>query len=99
MPFELTNVPVSFQNFINDVLRQHLDEFLTTYLDDVLVFSSTLIEHKTHVRKTLKLLRVNGLHLKSKKCEFYQTRIEYLGFIVFEQEIFMDPKKVKAIEK
>src|SRR5215213_167295 len=98
MPFELTNAPINFQNFINDVLRQHLDQFLTAYLDDVLIFNNTLTEHKTHVRKTLKLLTANDLHLKSKKCEFYQIRVEYLEFIISESEIFMNLDKVVAIK-
>jgi hypothetical protein len=99
MPFELTNASTSFQNFINDVLRQHLDEFLTAYLDDILIYSDTLAEHKTHVRKTLELLAAHDLHLKLEKCEFYQIKIEYLEFVISEKEISIDSKKIAAIKK
>src|SRR5947209_4884714 len=99
MPFGLTNAPASFQNFINDVLRQHLDDFLTTYLDDILMYSNTLTEHKIHVRKIIELLIANDLHLKLEKCEFYQTKVEYLEFIISEKEVFMDFNKVTAIRE
>src|SRR5438874_6482366 len=99
MPFGLTNAPASFQNFINDALRQHLDDFLTAYLDDILIYSNTLTEHKAHVRKTLELLGANGLHLKPEKCEFYRTKVEYLGFVISEKGISMDPRKVAAVKE
>ena len=99
MLFGLTNASASFQNFINDVLRQHLDDFLTAYLDDILVYSNTLTEHKIHVRKTLELLTVNGLHLKLEKCEFYRTKIEYLEFVISEEGISMDSRKIAAIRE
>src|SRR5438270_3389379 len=99
MPFGLTNAPASFQNFINDALRQHLDDFLTAYLDDILIYSNTLIEHKAHVRKTLKLLGAHDLYLKPKKCEFYQTKVEYLRFVISEGGILIDPKKITAVKE
>src|SRR5438874_11264910 len=99
MLFELTNALASFQNFINDTLRQYLDDFLTTYLDDILIYSNTLTEHKVHVRKTLELLGANDLHLKPEKCEFYQTKVEYLGFVISEKEISMNLRKVIVIKE
>ena len=99
MPFSLTNAPASFQNFINDTLQQHLNNFLTAYLDDILIYSNTLTEHKVHVRKTLELLNANGLCLKPEKCKFYRTKIEYLGFVISEEGISMDPRKIAAIKE
>src|SRR5438270_13875583 len=99
MPFGLTNAPASFQNFINDALRQHLDDFLTAYLDDILIYSNTLTEHKAHVRKTLELLGANGLHLKPEKCEFYRTKVEYLGFVISEEGISINSRKVAAVKE
>ena len=49
MPFGLTNAFATFQNFINDVLRPFLDLFVTAYLDDILIFSENLKDHKRHV--------------------------------------------------
>ena len=53
MPFGLTNAPATFQAMINHVLREHLDDYVFAYLDDILVYSNTLEEHKEHVRKVL----------------------------------------------
>ena len=58
MPFGLTNAPATFQNFINDVLRPFLDLFVTAYLDDILIFSESLKEHKRHVRQVLAAQRI-----------------------------------------
>src|SRR2546423_1242089 len=99
MPFELTNAPATFQNFINDVLRQHLDDFLTAYLDDILIYSDILTKHKTYIRKTLELLTANNLHLKPEKCEFYKIKIEYLGFVISKKKIVITQKKIVAIKK
>ena len=99
MLFELTNALASFQNFINDILRQHLDDFLTTYLDDILIYSNTLTKHKIYVRKTLELLDVNDLHLKLEKCEFYKIKIEYLEFVIFEKKISMNLRKITVIKE
>jgi hypothetical protein len=71
MPFGLTNAPASFQHFINDVLRPYLDVFVTANLDDILIFSDNLDEHRKHILKVLEALSEPGLHLKPEKCEFH----------------------------
>src|SRR5215475_10889000 len=97
MPFGLTNAPADFQAFINDVLRPHLNYFCSAYLNDILVYSNSLDEYKTYVRRVLDLLLANGLHLNLEKCEFYRTKVNYLGIIISEKGISMDPAKVAAI--
>ena len=97
MPFGLTNAPATFQNLMNDIFREFLDDFAIVYLDDILIFSQTLEEHKRHVRLVLERLRANGLFAKPEKCSFYQDEIDYLGYIVSANGIKMDPKKVSAI--
>jgi hypothetical protein len=64
MPFGLTNAPADFQRFKNDVLSPFLDRFTTAYLDDILIYSETLEEHKDHIRQVLEALSKAGLHLK-----------------------------------
>ena len=71
MPFGLTNAPMSFQHFINDTLRDFLDVFCTEYLNDILIYSDSLTEHKTHMKQVLRKLEEAGLYLKPKKCEFH----------------------------
>ena len=53
MPFGLCNAPGTFQHYLNDTFRDFLDEFLMVYLDDMLIYSDTLKEHREHVRKVL----------------------------------------------
>ena len=82
MPFGLCNAPSDFQALINDVLRPYLDVFCTAYLDDILIYSDNLIEHKAQVRQVLSALRKAGLHLQPEKCKFHQTEVKYLGLII-----------------
>jgi hypothetical protein len=97
MPFGLTNAPASFQHFINDVLRPYLDVFVTAYLDDMLIYSNNLNEHRNHVLKVLEALSKADLHLKPEKYEFHQQEVKYLGFIISTNRTKMDLAKVATI--
>ena len=98
MPFGLTNAPATFQHFMHDIFRDYLDLFLVVYLDDLLIYTNgTLEEHATHVRLVLERLRKEKLYAKAEKCEFHQTTVEFLGFIISPDGVTMDPKKVDAI--
>jgi hypothetical protein len=97
MPFGLTNAPADFQAFINDVLRPFLDRFCTAYLDDILIYSETIEEHREHIKQILDALSKAGLHLKPEKCKFYQMEVKYLGLLVGRNGIKMDPSKVQTI--
>jgi len=97
MPFGLTNAPSDFQALINDVLCTYLDDFCTALLEDIIIHSHTLKEHKERVYKVLQALSQAGLHLKPKKCHFHEQEVKYLGFIITTKEIRMDPEKVSCI--
>ena len=97
MPFGLCNGPASFQNFINDTLREYLDVFCTAYLDDILIYSETAEEHEQHVKLILEKLRKAGLQVDITKCEFEVESVEYLGLVVTTEGTRMDPKKVETI--
>lgn len=71
MLFVLTNVLASFEHFINNVQFLFLEWFITTYIDDILIYSDSLEKHQGHVQSLLEELSKAGLHLKSKKCEFH----------------------------
>ena len=64
MPFGLKNAPATFQHFINDVLSDYLDDFVISYIDDILIYSNTLEEHHVHVKKVLRKLLENHLVVK-----------------------------------
>src|SRR5690606_15481279 len=67
MPFGLTNAPADFQYFIKDTLRPFLDQYCTAYLDDILIYSNNIDEHRDHVKQVLEALSAVGLYLKPEK--------------------------------
>lgn len=104
MPFGLNGAPASFQRYINEALREYLDDFCSAYVDDVLVFTNgDEEEHQRHVRLVLKKLEKAGLGLDIDKCEFSVKETKYFGFIISSDgensSVKMDPAKVKAISE
>ena len=97
IPFGLTNAPAVFQRFMNDIFHDLLDVNVVVYLDDILIYSDDMDQHKAHVREVLKRLRANGLYAGAQKCEFHKDTVEYLGYILSPDGLRMDPAKVKAI--
>ena len=67
MPFGLTNAPATYQRFVNDTLREFLDVFCVSYLDDILIYSNNLEEHHKQVRQVLNKLLDAGLYVKPEK--------------------------------
>lgn len=100
-PFGLAGAPATFQRYINSTLGDILEDFVTAYLDDVLVFSTgSKKDHMTKVKEVLKRLSKAGLNLDLKKCEFAVKEVKYLGFIVEAGVgIKADPEKVRAIRE
>ena len=97
MPFGLTNAPATFQRLMNDVLRENLDDFVTVYLDDILIFSKSDDEHARHLQWVLGKLREHGLFAKRTKCAFGLDSVEYLGHVVTAERISPDTAKIEAI--
>ena len=106
VPFGLCNAPASFQTYINDSLgRDILDQYVTAYIDDVLIYSNSLEEHRAHVRTVLQRLLAAGLQIDINKCEFEVQSTKYLGMIIsgcstdgsVPGSIQMDPAKIEAM--
>jgi hypothetical protein len=99
-PFGLTGAPATFQRYINNTLREFLDEFCSVFIDDILIYSSgSLADHRKKVRKVMKRLQDAGLQVDIDKCEFETTTVKYLGFIVEAGKgIRVDPTEITAIE-
>ena len=98
MPFGLTNAPAVFMDLMNRVCRPYLDQFVIVFIDDILIYSRSKEEHGQHLRKILETLRTEKLYAKFSKCEFWIRRVEFLGHVVSEEGIHVDPSKIKAIE-
>ena len=98
MPFGLTNAPATFQQLMENCLGDLNLNWCIIYLDDVIIFSKTPKEHIQRLRGVFQKLWEAGLKLKPSKCEFFRTRISYLGHIVSKDGIETDPKKVTAIK-
>jgi hypothetical protein len=99
MPFRLTNAPATFQEQINNVLREYLDIFAIAYLDDILIYSKTLEEHKKHVRTILTTLLKEKLYLNRRKCEFHVKSTTFLSFVVEPGIIKINPVKINHIKE
>lgn len=100
MFFGLTNSPSTFQTMMNDIFQDLIMEgVVCVYLDDILIFTKTIEEHRRITRIVLERLRKHKLFLKHDKCEFEATTIEYLGLIISEGEIRMDPVKVAGVSE
>ncbi|GMG38844.1 unnamed protein product [[Candida] boidinii] len=98
MPFGLTNAPATFQYLMNSVLKEYINDFVTVYLDDILIYSNTVKEHDEHIAKVLQNLRENKLIAKQSKCEFYYSQIKFLGYVIGEGYIQTDPDKITAVK-
>jgi len=99
MPFELINASTTCQEMINDALRQYLNIFVIAYLDDIMIYSTTLKKHVQHVSQIMECLKRRNLRLKSEKCEFHQEKVDFLEFVVERHEIRMNPKKIRAVKE
>ncbi|ROL53801.1 Transposon Tf2-6 polyprotein [Anabarilius grahami] len=97
MPYGLVNAPSVFQDFIHEVLREFLNRFVLVYIDDILIYSRSLAEHRHHVAEVLTRLRQFHLFLKAEKCSFHQPSVHFLGYIIDHSGIRMDERKVESI--
>jgi transposase InsO family protein len=97
LSFGLTNAPATFQSVMNHVFRPYLGKFVLVYMDDILVFSATPKEHEQHLRAVLELLREHQLYVKRSKCSFNQPELGFLGHIVGQSGLQVDPKKVQSV--
>lgn len=97
MPMGLTNAPATFQSMIDHTLRPFLDKFAFVYIDDILIYSKTLEEHKRHVHQVLQKLADANLSVHPGKSEFHVQKTIFLGFEITPGEIRMEPEKITAV--
>ena len=97
MPFGLMNAPASFQGLMNQLLRDLIPTQCQVYLDDVIIFSRTLEDHRRKLKAVFKRLREAGLKLNPEKCKFMQTSVGYLGHVISKGAIHTDPEKTEKV--
>ena len=88
-----------FMRVMNDVFRPYIDYFVIVYLDDILIFSRRWEDHIKHVKIVFELLKKENLYVNLSKCEFGKTSQVYLGYIVGNGQLKIDPTKVEFIAK
>ena len=97
MPFGLSNAPATFQSAMHSLFHDLLDKFVIVYLDDILIYSPTIQSHQRHLDIVLSRLTNHKWYCKLKKCDFAQTSVEYLGHIISNGTIAIDPNKMKTV--
>ncbi|KAK3544055.1 hypothetical protein QTP86_000399 [Hemibagrus guttatus] len=97
MPFGLTNAPAVFQALINGVFRDLLGRGVIAYIDDILVYSTSMEDHARQVREVLARLQRQHLFVKLEKCEFHRATVTFLGYVISCRGVEMDVDKVRAV--
>jgi hypothetical protein len=98
MFFGMCNSPATFQAMMDEIFKKEIEEnLIIVYMDNILAFSKTIDDLKKIKQIILKKAREYDLYFKAKKCEFRKPKIEYLGLVVEEGKLAMDPAKLKGI--
>lgn len=97
MPFGLNNSAQRWQRIIDTVLGPTLEPYFFCYLDDVVIVTQDFEEHLKVLGEVLKRLHENGITLSWDKCQFCRSELRYLGHVVNENGLSVDPDKVRAI--
>ena len=97
MPFGLTNAPATFQRLMESCLGELHLNWCIIYLDDIIVFSRTPVEHLHRLKASISKLRAAGFKLKPTKCDLFKQQINYLGHVVSKEGVSTDPDKITAV--
>jgi hypothetical protein len=84
-------------NLMNKVFMEYLDRFVVVFIDDILIYSKSESDHEEHLTLVLQKRRDNQLYAKYSKCEFWIGEVPFLGLIISNGGILVDPAKVKEI--
>jgi hypothetical protein len=97
MSFGLTNALAYFMNLMNKVFMEYLDRFVVVFIDDILIYSKSESDHEQHLRLVLQKLRDNQLYAKFSKCEFWIGEVPFLGHIISNGGISVDPARSRRL--
>nr|GEX38839.1 hypothetical protein [Tanacetum cinerariifolium] len=98
MSFGLTNASMVFMDLMNRVCKPYLDRFMIVFIDDILIYSKNRKEHEGHLKFILKLLKEEELYAKFLKCEFWLSKVQFLGHVIDSEGIHVDPTKIEEIK-
>ena len=90
-------MPAAFVDLMHRVFQPYLDQFVVVFVDDILIFSQSEEEHEDHLRIVLHTLREHQLYAKFSKCEFWLTKVRFLGHVVSASGVSVDQEKVEAV--
>ena len=99
IPFGLINVPTTFQRYITQALRLYIDKFCIVYLDDILIYLKLGENYTEQVKTILRAIQKANLRIRGDKSEFSTRQVEYLGYIISNNQIKIDLDKVKSIQE
>nr|GEV29169.1 putative reverse transcriptase domain-containing protein [Tanacetum cinerariifolium] len=98
MPFGLTNAPAIFMDLVNRVCKPYLDKFVIVFIDGILIYSKNKQEHEEHLKLILELLKKEELYAKISKCKFWILKVQFLGYVIDNKGIHVDPAKIESIK-
>lgn len=98
MPFGLKNAPSTFQRVMDNVLKDLQGKVCLVYLDDIIIFSTSLQEHSENLKKVFDKLREANLKIQIDKSEFLHKEVSFLGHLVTDQGVKPNPDKIIAIK-
>jgi hypothetical protein len=99
MTFGLKNAGATYQRAMNLIFHDLLRVLMEVYIDDVVVKSVGFLDHMTYLKLSLERMKEYGLQMNPLKCAFRVTSGRFLGFIVHEHGIQIDPKKIECIRR
>ncbi|GKC60756.1 putative reverse transcriptase domain-containing protein, partial [Tanacetum coccineum] len=98
MPFGLTNASAIFMDLMNRVCKPYLDKFVIFFIDNILIYSKNKNEHEEHLKLILRLLKKEELYAKFSKCEFWLSKVQFIGHVIDSEGIHVDPAKIESIK-
>ncbi|GJV16143.1 putative reverse transcriptase domain-containing protein [Tanacetum coccineum] len=85
-------------DLMNRVCKPYLDRFVIVFIDDILIYSKSIKEHEGHLKLIMRLLKKEELYAKFSKCEFWLSKVQFLGHLIDSEGIHVDPAKIESIK-
>ncbi|GJU94210.1 putative nucleotidyltransferase, ribonuclease H [Tanacetum coccineum] len=98
MPYGLTNAPAVFIDLMNQVCKPYIDKFVIVFIDDILIYSKSKEDREVHLKLVLELLKKEKLFAKFYKCEFWLKEVHFLGHVVNNNGIHVNPSKIEVMK-